>query len=362
MIITGYWKILEKNSILLTAPRRMGKSSVLTKMASAPPAHVRVIKSDLQALQSPMALVQTVTTQAKRELGINRSIGAWLSGLFQRVPSVETQWLKLSLTEESWSTDLNNFFDRLQAWADQDQSCVVFLWDELTYFLMRLAQRGEPQRAMQILDLLRAIRQDRRHTRLRFVLTGSIGMAEVLDRLRAAGHTFEPLNDVNKQELPVLTPEQGAELARATLRPEHHALVKPLVSRCEGHPFVMQHVAAKLDEQGIWSEEMINQTIEALLTEVQDPLELGAYERRLEEYYPDQHVIMRRALDELVQRKSDVDELAIKLSLERDVVLPVLQRLERDLYLKRVGKKYTFRLELLRRYWAQHRSINIRRR
>lgn len=361
-IIEEYWKILAKTSILLTAPRRMGKSSVLTKMASAPPAHVRVIKSDLQALKTPMALVQALTTQAEAHLGIVTRAKVGVSGWFQRFQGVDTSLVKLTLTEASWSTDLTLLFDALQSWAEQEDRAVLLLWDEFTWFLMNLVQQKQNERAIQVLDLLRSIRQDARHPRLRFVLTGSIGMSEVLDHLRSAGYAFEPLNDVSKQVLPVMAIEQGVELALHHLPPAHAALAEPLVRRCEGHPFIMQHVLGRLDNAGSWSETAMKSAYDALIEEVQDPLELGAYERRLEQYYPTLHPIMRRVLDELAQRKRTVDDLTAQLGIERDQVLTVLQRLERDLYLKRVGKQYTFALELLRRYWALHRSIQTRRR
>lgn len=362
MIIAEYWKILAKTSILLTAPRRMGKSSVLTKMASAPPAHVRVIKSDLQALKTPMALVQALAEHAAAHLGVSTRAKTWFSSFFQRFQGVDTSVVKLTVTEASWATDLTNLFDELQRWAEQENRAVLLLWDEFTWFLMNLVKEKQSERAQQILDLLRSIRQDGRHPRLRFVLTGSIGMSEVLDRLRSAGYAFEPLNDVSKQVLPVMAIEQGVELVLHHLPPAHAALAEPLVRRCEGHPFIMQHVLGRLYNAGSWSEEAMKSAYDTLVEEVQDPLELGAYERRLEQYYPELAPVMRRVLDEIAQRKRTIDELTLQLGVERDQVLVVIRRLERDLYLRRVGKQYTFALELLRRYWAQHRDLKIRRR
>lgn len=62
-------------------------------------------------------------------------------------------------------------------------------------------QQGEGEAAaMQILDVLRALRQQP-NSRLRMVLTGSIGLHHVVSMLRQKGDPNSPINDMRRIEV-----------------------------------------------------------------------------------------------------------------------------------------------------------------
>src|SRR3978361_2185607 len=64
--VAAIWEALERQSVLLTAERRMGKTSVLLKLEAQPPAHVCVIKRTLQGIRSPDEFVRKFVADVEK--------------------------------------------------------------------------------------------------------------------------------------------------------------------------------------------------------------------------------------------------------------------------------------------------------
>jgi hypothetical protein len=89
---------------------------------------------------------------------------------------------------------------------------LLFFWDEMPYMLDSIRKREGEDTAMEVLDVLRALRQG--CTEFRMVLTGSIGLHHVLAGLREADYKNEPLNDMYQVEVLPLARDDAEELAR----------------------------------------------------------------------------------------------------------------------------------------------------
>ena len=57
-LIADLWDKLERHSVMMTAERRMGKTSVLKKMLAAQPQGITAFYWDLEKVRSPEALVR----------------------------------------------------------------------------------------------------------------------------------------------------------------------------------------------------------------------------------------------------------------------------------------------------------------
>jgi hypothetical protein len=75
-LIADLWDKLEHHSVMMTAERRMGKTSVLKKMLAQQPPGVTAFYWDLENIRSPEALVREIFNKAQK-LGIGRGEDCW---------------------------------------------------------------------------------------------------------------------------------------------------------------------------------------------------------------------------------------------------------------------------------------------
>jgi hypothetical protein len=368
-LIERYWQILDVQSLSLVAPRRVGKSCILRRMEALPPERFLVRRRDLQDRRTVSELVADLVSDAQDLLPASRR---GQSGAIRMLKLLGVELnagpVRLDLSGVDWRPLLEGVFDDLQAAATAAQKTLVLCWDEFTWFLHNLvgtdaAGRSEAER---VLDRLRAIRQSGRHGRLRMVFTGSIGMEEVLLRMRAAGYGNDPLNDVDRQVVPELGMKEATELARLLLEDkgadELEVLAAEIASVCEGHPYFVQRVAQRLVHGGRLEVAAVGPAIEQLLRDDQDPMELRQYLERIDLYLSrDVGRMARRLLDPIAQHPetATLKELESATGFEREAIQDVLRFLRRDLYVVQEANRYRFRSGLLRRWWCYENGLDL---
>lgn len=373
--IGRYWDILQKRGIVLLAPRRVGKSSLCQAMVQKPPPGFRVVYRSLEGkASSPLDLARALLDDTESILGRGTRTAArarkWLAAVGQ---AVDTTWVHLAATED-WRNLLDAIFEDLAEWACQNDQVVVLFWDEFTVFLHDLAapSHAAAREAMTLLDRLRAARQQ--HSRIRMVYTGSIGLDEVLRSLRQKGYANEPTNDMAKEILPLLEMDDAIDLTERLLasflsEPALIPNVAPHIALlCEGHPFLVQHVADHLRVSGHavpgadgWRN-AADLALQALLEDPGDPLELSHFHDRLEGYLDEASTpVALDVLDALALSSEalPLDELSRQCgNPDREALLHILTLLRRDLYLDRKDGRWSFRLSFLRRFWALERGLS----
>jgi hypothetical protein len=368
-VIARYWQVLESRGIVLLAPRRLGKTSVCKSMVSSPPAGVVARYRDLEGRAGgPLEFTRVVYEMAVDLLPQKRKNLVEAHKWLERVGgSVHTAWVNLRLGDQDWRNLLDHIFDDVEAWAASEQKRVVLMWDEVTLFLHDLAAPGpaEAREAMVLLDRLRAARQ--RCPNLRMVYTGSIGLDEVIRGLRRQGYANDPVNDMASEVLPLLDPDDAIGLARHLIASfernagSRDSLATHVATICEGHPFLVQHVADQLKVGGARSNHGADLALTQLMEAAGDPLELGHYLDRLCTYFdPQQLDLARKVLDVLAPSGAalDIDTLAAKADIgDREALIEVLRVLRRDLYLERNAGRWSFRLAFLARYWVLERGL-----
>lgn len=362
--IAEYWHILRQQSIALLAPRRVGKTSICRRMVALPPPNITPVMRNLEGLESATEFVRHLTEDVDHFLSRTTRAKGWVKDILKSfVGGIEAGGVKLQLASDQWKELLDQLLAEVND-ATPEGSLVVFFWDEFTLFFGDLARRGQAQEAMVLLDRLRAARQ--RFPRLRMVLTGSIGFEEVLEQLRAHGYANDPINDVSKQIVPLLSPEGALELANTLLTHllsgrADAALAACMAERSEGHPLAIQHMADRLSRVGRYDEVEVEGALQALIADASDPLELSHYLERLATYLPSGALDLTRLLLDTLAAEQGGVPLAqlVAVGGDKEAVLKSLNRLRKDQYLVREGTdhRWRFRLDVLRRWWKQERGL-----
>ena len=198
------WEKLSFGHVILAAPRRFGKTSVMYRLIDAPRGDYRLIHSDLEHFREPADLLTSLVVQFSKDDGLSR-IAAALSyvprrlwkGFRDSVDEVEVHKLKIKLKEairSRWQESGEELFAVVAGSSHK----VIFILDEFAVMIDRMARRQESlDDARTLLRWLRHLRQAPEMKNVRFLIAGSIGIGHVL---RQMGETAS-INDFEQLKL-----------------------------------------------------------------------------------------------------------------------------------------------------------------
>jgi hypothetical protein len=367
-LIAHLWRVLERQSVILTAERRMGKTQVIKKMeAEAPPSKL-LIYHDLEGVRTALEFVEIVFRDVEGFLSLKKRSAERAKSILAKLGGGEVGAVKFpELLAPHWKTLLTSTVQDLA--ENQEERQVIFLWDELPLMLHNVRQnQGEPA-AMELLDTLRMLRQT--YPGLRMVFTGSVGLHHVIYALKNAGHINPSTNDMKTVEVMPLSVADAEGLAAALLKGEgvqatdRNLIARMIATETDGVPYYIHHVVDDMAAtQQAGTEDNIRKLVENRLRDPQDSWELQHYYDRVPRYYAEEDVPIAYAiLDALadVGKEADVEALfkivkaRVKLR-DLEAARRLLRLLQRDHYVvQTLEDKFQFRLNLIRRAWRIHR-------
>lgn len=368
-LIERLWRVLSRQSVLLTAERRVGKTSVLKKMQKECPQGTLIFYRDLEGVRTPLEFVQKVLEDVdgnlsggdrgkSRARALMKSLGGFELGSIIKFPAS---------AEPDWKALLDATIEDLATFQKQR---VLFFWDEIPLMLFNLKERYSEELAMDVLDSLRALRQH--HPSVRMVFTGSIGLHNVLSSLKRGGYANAPVNDMFSVDVPALSDRDARTLALRLVQGEELTPADPdelaahIATAVDRFPFYIHHIVDGLTEKDEHSAAAVDAIITDRLTDAQDPWHLRHYEERITTYYEGPIVpIAFAVLDRLAtadglsfaELRNAVD--AQIATTEKQDVHDTLDLLKRDHYLTQHPQDgtYAFRVPIIRRWWRFNRGL-----
>ncbi|WP_404786713.1 hypothetical protein [Altericista sp. CCNU0014] len=368
-LIDKLWSILERQSLVLTAERRMGKTSIVKKMAAEPQSEMRVFFRDLEALRSPLEFVDCVFQDVRADLSGKERVMNRVREFMEQVGGLELKGLKLpKQVEPHWKTILTKTMEDL---AEYQEGLLIFCWDEIPMMLDNIKREQSEAVAMEVLDTLRSLRQ--MIPGMRMVFTGSIGLHHVITRLKEKGYANAPTNDMLIEDVSPLAFEDACDLARGLLAgegiwaKEGEALVRAIARSVDCFPYYIHHVVDALR----WTKESrtverVNEIVQANLCDDANRWDMAHYRERIDIYYADvEQTLALGILDELATTETSLSlrELLDRLNvqgagLEPELVRKVVMLLRRDHYVvQQQDGSYEFKFSLIQRYWRMSRGL-----
>ena len=369
--IARYWSVLERQGLIISAERRIGKTHIVLKMLDECRNGYLPFYQDLERVHSMGDLIRSIYDTIQQSLStwpkLKAHIAKWSSLLPNKIASVN-----LPTGASTWHVLLSEAFDDLIGIADE--RCILMLWDEFPLMLHNLQQREGSDTAIQLLDHLRALRIARAG-RLRFLFTGSIGLHLVLRSLRKAGNANDPVNDMLSLTVPPMAHEDTCELAAALLKETRAASVQipDLAARIAGEiggfPYYVHHVVDQLNLlRRPPTLQDVSSAVDILVYDSEDPANINYYVTRLSLYYTAaDRAVAVVILDTMacLTSPAPVPEL-LNLCRHREPSLTderfreVLTALAEDHYIElrkcADGTAYDFRWQLVKRWWKERRS------
>src|SRR5258708_5209694 len=371
-LIQVLWETDEQQSLIITDERRIGKKIVIKKMKEEPVAGWLPVFQDLERCHSAEEFAMAVYKEVHQFLSRKGKVTRRTKELFTALGGTEIGGI-FKLPEKSgapWKDVLTRSVEDLIHENDASGTRLLFLWDEMPFMLANIRDREGEHTAMEVLDLLRALRQT--YAGLRMIITGSIGLHHVLSSLREKNYANSPVNDMASIDVPPLAEADALQLAHLLI--EGEALASPnavaaaaaIAREADCFPFYIHHIVRALKILGLdATPENVAQTVASQLVDANDPWELLHYRERIPIYYRKEQKAVFLMLDKLASRSgtSSVAELLAMLKGastfdDRERLLRLLSLMERDHYLKRdEDGRYHFRFPLIRRWWKVNRGL-----
>ena len=354
-------RLLDSNhSLLLSAPRRIGKSSLAKRLIEDKKQQGwKCVYIDLEETTTEEGFLRLVIG-AFKENGIWKQLADGMSkgllSVLDRIEKVSLGPVDFNIGKREEQEDLYKNLKELI--KHEDDTFIVV--DELTLFLgiLNKSENGAAKLAF-ILNWLRSLRQVSK-TKVRWLFCGSVGLRNFTSALNL-GYT---INDLMEFGLGELSYDEAKGLLSGLCRSENIEMGNELIDYALDKlhwniPYFIQILFSKLVEA--YEGEVTIESIDAAYDKLCSANYLSTWSERLSEYR-EYEVPARKILKALSTQSAGLGRDAILNILmtgkdaskagEVDYVLSiVLEMLENDGYILKTGPVRVFRSPLLRDYW-----------
>ena len=360
--------------VLLAAPRRFGKTSLMYQIIDHPDPGMRIVHVDLENKSDPAGFLTELIARLAMDpkcaglmQGIKSISASVLSGVRNNLEEIELYKIKLKLktaVQKSWEEIGEDLFHRIS----RSKDTLLLILDEFPMMIDNMVRTKHCEEARVLLHWLRKIRQESGN--IRFLIAGSIGIDHILSAL---GETAA-INDFERISVGAFSPATAkaflTELARQqdlALSPRSINTILQLIGTPV--PYFLQLMFSEIEKaQRIDGARLAPKTIEWIYRDkvlgVDCKTYFEHYYGRLRSYYQPQ---VERAA------KGILRTLAIEESLSRDLCYAIYKKaigpraredafhllmtnLENDFYIayRHEDRRYLFACKLLRDWWLRH--------
>lgn len=203
------WESLKKHNVLLLAPRRTGKTSVMYRMLDDPKNGWLVIHLNVEDLKTPgdfvISLIDAINEHQPRYLREILAKGwSLLTGILSHIEKIEVSEFKLQLRKrENFESKWQESGDELMERVFQTNEKILFIIDELPDMLNSMLSFSQEEYAV-FLHWFRKTRNRSLKKNLRWLVGGSVNLIAALDQQAMV----KLVNDLKVEPLPPLTEKE----------------------------------------------------------------------------------------------------------------------------------------------------------
>ena len=244
--------------------------------------------------------------------------------------------------------------------GEENDVIPLVMMDEVPMAVNNIAEREGAGAAEEILQTLRALRQ--KTTRVRWIVTGSVGFHHVL---RKTNMTQGVLNDLESLPLGPLPRDEADELARRLLlgvgQEPLDDVVNELVAVSGGIPFLLHKLVGALAQRcyTAFSPSDVRECFENFIDDPDEFRWLEHYLTRVTPHYGERAQVADQILRQTLSQTNEwipVDSLT-----QGEDFSDVLEDLVKDHYLERRGRSVRWRYPALQYIWARKKGAWDRR-
>lgn len=348
------------HSLLLSAPRRIGKSSLAKKLiAEKKEQGWKCVYIDLEETNTEEGFLRLII-DAFSANGIWEQVvssaAKGLTSVLNKIEKVSVGPVEFNLEKREEKEDL---YKKLKEFVRHDEDTFIVV-DELTLFLGILNKSEDGiGKVTYILNWLRSLRQVK-GTKIRWLFCGSVG----LRNFTSSRNLSYTINDLTEFSLDELDRKEAfgllAELSKSEEIKMADDVIRYILDKLSWNiPYFIQVIFSKLVED--YDGSLTRDSVDAAYKKLCSEHYLNTWSERLAEYQ-EYEMPARQILKLLSTRSSGVERSMLLNRLmtgqepsavdRMDLILSkVLEMLENDGYIMKNGSSRTFRSPLLRDYW-----------
>ncbi|MBA7532786.1 hypothetical protein ES705_25016 [subsurface metagenome] len=365
-IIKEYWKILQRQGIVLYAERRFGKSAVLTKMIAEDRKGFLTIYKGLEGVKNADEFVEKLFDSVLKAKLFEESNLKKIEKTFYTITSYipKAGTLEFKAKDKKWEKQFNYLLKSLV--EQRSEKYIVIMLDEFTIMLDKME---EPE-TVNILGYLRDLVQHDFSEKLRFVYCGSIGIDLVLDKLKKAGYNMgDPINHMKKQRLLPFSDEEAMlfckrlnEGCKLKLLEE---IMKYICNLSDKIPFFIDVIFDKIRYNPRIDKSAINEALNDILDDPSDTNNFKHFYDRIDNFYPNKiltnHILNYLSkIDKYTSEDVIADHINHQMKADRILLNDEIDRLWRDGYIKREIKDskrhFQFNYSIIKKWWAINKA------
>lgn len=346
--------------MLLVAPRRVGKTSLMYKVLDTMGEEYIVIYINTEAEHSVDAFWEKLFNELMDEEFI-ATVGARARNLFDKLSSLRlseagTKGVKFG---ESKQVDYAKAFLTLLKNVDTDKKLIIML-DEFSQTIENIIQRESIEKAEQLLKVHREIRQNHKVSgKIVFIYAGSIGLESVVANIKSSKH----INDLVSISVPPFEPEDAKEFTKDLCEKNgieiEESDIEYMLDKIEWYiPFYIQLITQEIKRlyrrNPELNEVVVDMAIEKALAHRKDFIHweerLSAFSKKGRVYAKD---ILSLISEKMSVASSELSNLAEKHKLKEEEAKEIIHALKYDGYINNSdnARTYRFNSPLLRTWW-----------
>ena len=297
------WQMLERGAhVLMTAPRRVGKTSLMRELERDPRDGWIVAYADVEACTEPGGVIAEILGEIAEKEEFKKRYRDEMSDLFgkisERVSSISVATLKAeirSAVKSNWKREAEKFRNLLRSSTLNDRKLLIII-DELPIPINNMLKNEEQRREAEIfLSWLRKLRQDQKlRNKVHTLVGGSIGMEGVMRRMGKSSL----INDMKTYHLPSWSKETAAKFLRKLSEREQFQLgessIEEMLALLQDpipyhvHLFFEKLQTELADKSGLISAESIKRCFDEQLAGFQGTAHLEHYKEKFESIFETQ--------------------------------------------------------------------------
>lgn len=363
-IVEEIWSEIEKdNNILIAAPRRVGKTSVMKFMVQNPQKGYIMVFENIQSINSSegfykkiyLLILECLSNSEKSLIKVKDYLKS------KKITKFSKDGVEIEHSELNYLDELNELIPKLK---DNDEM-VILLLDELPEVLHNLHKLNKNDEASEILKNLRIWRQTDQFSKLKFILSGSIGIHYVVEQIEGR---LADINDLRTIEQPPFDKDEAKKFIEwatkdATIKynEENTNYLVEKINYCV--PYFLNLMLDEIDRKAKKRNES-NITIYDIDNAFEEVVKNNTYfedwKLRLTDYLPQQNF---QFVNEILIHIAHKDFITIQeiynkaIKHNKSEYMSFIKDLVKDGYIVEIEKNYVFISPFLKEFWKLNNPI-----
>ena len=250
-IIENIWVKIESNAhVLIAAPRRVGKTSVMKAMLLEERDGFSIAFESIQNIKSEKEFYKRIYDLIFGSLSKKEKLQEWLKNLSKTI-SIKGIDVKGKVELEKVEIDYLSAITSIAEKIAEHNETVVLLIDELPEVLFTLYKAGQVEEAKSILKTLRVWRQEDAFKKLKFVFAGSVGIHFVVKHIEDRTSDLNDLAKVNYEPLSKVEAKNYIDWATENATIQYDETLKEIILEKINYyvPYFINLLLDRIDKQ-----------------------------------------------------------------------------------------------------------------